>query len=179
MKVITGSARGRRLQTLAGEQTRPTGERVKEGLFSAIQFEIEGRRVLDLFAGSGQLGVEALSRGAAHCTFVDSDKAAIAVIRANVAAAGFTENATVMQTDASAFLNAGGAEPFGLIFLDPPYGSGLLQKALLKIPARLAKGGIAVCEAPFKESVPSPIGDMALYRSYRYSKTEIHVFRMG
>lgn len=84
MRVITGLARGRRLETLPGEETRPTAERVKEALFSILQFEIEGRRVLDLFAGSGQLGIEALSRGAAGCVFVDKNPAAVEVIRRNL-----------------------------------------------------------------------------------------------
>ena len=83
MRIITGSARGRRLETLSGEETRPTSEKVKEALFSAIQFDIEGRRVLDLFAGSGQLGIEALSRGASGCVFVDRNPAAVEVMSAS------------------------------------------------------------------------------------------------
>ena len=91
MRVITGSARGRRLETLPGEDiTRPTSESVKEALFSMIQFEIEDARVLDLFAGSGQLGIEALSRGASFCTFVENNKSARAVTERNITQCGFS-----------------------------------------------------------------------------------------
>ena len=91
MRIITGSQRGRKLLTLEGLHTRPTSEKVKEALFSIIQFEIEGRRVLDLFAGSGQLGLEALSRGARECVFVDNDRDAMRVIRQNAEKCGFTD----------------------------------------------------------------------------------------
>ena len=104
MRVITGSARGKRLKELPGLDTRPTADRVKEGLFNAIQFDIEGRRVLDLFAGTGQLGIEALSRGAAFCDFVDSAPAAMKIIRANVDACGLAERAAFHQKDFAAFL---------------------------------------------------------------------------
>ena len=123
MRVITGTARGRRLETLPGEETRPTAERVKEGLFSAIQFDIEGRRAVDLFAGSGQLGIEALSRGAAGCIFIDRNAEAAEVIRRNLKAAGLYASAHVLTTDAMLFLERG-RERFDLAFLDPPYASG-------------------------------------------------------
>ena len=96
MRVITGSARGRRLETLPGEDvTRPTSESVKEALFSMIQFEIEGRRVLDLFAGSGQLGIEALSRGAASCVFVENNKGARDVVERNILHCGLQDRASI------------------------------------------------------------------------------------
>ena len=97
MRVITGTARGRRLGELTGKDTRPTTDRVKEGLFNVIQFDIEGRRVLDLFAGTGQLGIECLSRGAAHCTFVDQRKDAVKLVRENLEATELTERAKVVQ----------------------------------------------------------------------------------
>ena len=99
MRVITGTARGRRLLEPEGMDTRPTTDRVKEGIFSSIQFEIEGRRVLDLFGGTGQMGIEALSRGAAHCTFLDLRKEAVGVIRENLKRTGFAEEAAVVQGD--------------------------------------------------------------------------------
>ena len=120
MRVITGTARGRRLKELPGLATRPTTDKVKESLFNIVQFDIEGRKVLDLFGGTGQLGIEALSRGAEHVTFVDLSKAAAGVIRENVKACGFSERAQVLQGDALAFLS-GCREKFGLVFLDPPY----------------------------------------------------------
>lgn len=104
MRVITGTARGRRLGELSGMDTRPTTDRVKEGLFNIIQFDIEGRRVLDLFAGTGQLGIECLSRGAAHCTFVDQRKDAVALVRKNLDATELSDRAKVFQGDALSFL---------------------------------------------------------------------------
>ena len=129
MRVITGIARGRRLKEPNGMETRPTTDRVKEGIFSSIQFEVEGRKVLDLFGGTGQMGIEALSRGAAHCTFVDLQKQAVAIIRENVNSTGFADQSTVIQGDALAYLSRC-REKFDLIFLDPPYESGLLEKAM-------------------------------------------------
>ena len=119
MRVITGLAKGRHLEELPGLDTRPTTSRVKEGLFSAIQFDIEGRRVLDLFAGTGQLGIEALSRGAAFCDFVDSAPAALKVVQRNVRTCGFEDRAACHGKDFTAFLSRAG-EKYGLVFLDPP-----------------------------------------------------------
>ena len=104
MRVITGTARGRKLITLEGDDVRPTTDKVKEALFSIIQFEIEGRRILDLFAGSGQLGIEALSRGAKNAVFVDSSKKSVEVVRQNLEATGFSKSAVVLNTDSLAFL---------------------------------------------------------------------------
>ena len=119
MRVITGTARGRRLKELEGMETRPTTDKVKESLFSIIQFDIEGRRVLDLFAGTGQLGIEALSRGAASCVFVEHRADAVALIRENVELCGFGDRAHIKRGDALAYLRSG--EKFDLIFADPPY----------------------------------------------------------
>ena len=114
MRVISGSARGRRLKELQGMDTRPTTDKVKESLFNIIQFEIEGRRVLDLFGGTGQLGIEALSRGADHCTFVDMRKEAAALIRENLRLTGLSERSRVVQGDALSFLSSCG-EKFDVI----------------------------------------------------------------
>ena len=120
MRVITGSARGKRLAVLEGEAVRPTTDRVKEALFNIIQFQIEGRRVLDLFAGSGQLGIEALSRGASEAVFVDCAKESIAVITKNVENCGLAGQARIVQTDYASYL-ARRDGTFDLVFLDPPY----------------------------------------------------------
>ena len=104
MRVITGTARGRRLKELQGMETRPTTDKVKESLFSIIQFDIEGRRVLDLFAGTGQLGIEALSRGAARCTFVDQRKDAAALVRENLKLTGLSGQGKVVQGDSISYL---------------------------------------------------------------------------
>ena len=104
MRVITGSARGRKLKTLEGTDLRPTTDKVKESMFNILQFCIEGRRVLDLFAGSGQLGIEALSRGAESATFVDASKNAVAVVKQNLQTVGLADNARVVCTDSISFL---------------------------------------------------------------------------
>ena len=176
MRVITGSARGMTLRTLEGETTRPTTEKVKEAVFSAIQFEIEGRRVLDLFAGSGQMGIEALSRGARSAVFVDSDKRAIQIIRENVAKTGFGEQSRIVQIDSLAFLNMNVAK-FDIVFLDPPYSTGLLEKALEEVSPFVAEGGTVICEHPAADTVPEGTDSLGKYRSYKYGRTAVTIYR--
>lgn len=176
MRVITGSARGRRLITLEGEDVRPTTDLVKEAMFSIIQFEIEGRRVLDLFAGSGQLGIEALSRGAKSAVFVDSSRKALEVVSKNLEATGFAKSARVVNSDSIAFLLRR-AEKYDIALLDPPYNTGLLQKALEIVPSVISDGGVIVCEAPDKEEMPQQAGDMVMVKSYRYGKTRLFTYR--
>ncbi len=150
MRIITGSAKGIKLVTLEGLATRPTSERAKEALFSMIQFEIEGRRVLDLFAGSGQLGLEALSRGAEMCVFTDASGDAISIVKKNIAKTRFEDKARTVVCDYSGFLRkADGREEFDIIFLDPPYASDALTGALEKLyGTRLMKRGcLLVCES--------------------------------
>lgn len=176
MRVITGTARNCRLETLSGDATRPTAERVKEGLFSAIQFDLPGRRVLDLFAGSGQLGIEALSRGAVSCVFVDQNKAATDIIRRNLHAAKLTESTQVLTTDALGFLSRT-ADTFDVIFLDPPYGAGLLTDALHAAAKKLAAGGLIICEYDEATTLPEEVGAVKLHRTYRYGRVFITVYR--
>jgi len=145
VRVITGSARGRRIETLTGEDVRPTAERVKEAVFSIIQFHVEERRFLDLFAGSGQMGIEALSRGAKQAVFVDMRRESAELIKRNLSATALEANALVMNMDSLAFLKQA-REPFDLAFLDPPYGAGLLQKALPGVAKIMNKGGVIICE---------------------------------
>ena len=132
MRVITGSARGRRLKELEGMETRPTTDRVKEGLFSALQFDIEGRRVLDLFAGTGQLGIECLSRGAASAVFVDRRADAVQLIRENLRLTELEDRARVVAGDSMEYLKSI-PEPFDIIFMDPPYAAGPLEPAIAHI----------------------------------------------
>ncbi len=149
MRIITGSARGALIETLEGEATRPTAERAKEALFSMIQFDIEGRRVLDLFAGSGQLGLEALSRGAASCTFTDEAREAVDIIIKNAKNTRLFDRSRVSAIDFRSFLRgAAGGDKYDLIFLDPPYASGFMAEALRMIDEGdlLAPGGRIVCE---------------------------------
>lgn len=154
MRVITGTAKGTKLQTPEGQTTRPTSERAKEALFSMIQFEIEGRRVLDLFAGSGQLGIEALSRGALSATFIDSSKAAIQAVRANLKKTEF-DNAVVYAGDALAFLRGGATGKYDLVFLDPPYALGLVPQALELLCKKqlLLPGALLLCETGAPQDV--------------------------
>ena len=175
MRVITGLARGCRLETLSGDTTRPTAEKVKESLFSAIQFDIEGRRVLDLFAGSGQLGIEALSRGADYCVFVDKNAEAVQVIKRNLQHARLFEKAQVLGTDAVAYL-ARPTDRFDLVFLDPPYAAELLLPILDKVSGIVKDGGIIVCETD-REAMPDTVGRFLLHKSYRYGRIYVHVYR--
>lgn len=175
MRVITGTAKGCRLETLAGLDTRPTVERVKEGIFSAISFEIEGRRVLDLFAGSGQMGLEALSRGAASCVFVDSSRDAVQVVRRNMTATKLSANATVLCRDALGFLQQS-TERFDLVFLDPPYDAGLLVPCLEALSGRIAPGGAVLCESDRGTELPDEVGDLYVDRSYRYGRVVVRLY---
>ena len=119
MRIITGVAKGKRLVTPEGRDVRPTPERVKEGIFSALQFDIEGRRVLDLFAGSGQLGLEALSRGAESAVFVDASNASVKIVKQNIELTGFGNKAKVFCSDYTSFASAC-RDTFDIVFLDPP-----------------------------------------------------------
>lgn len=149
MKIITGSAKGKRLRTLEGEATRPTSERIKEAIFSSIQFDVEGRRVLDLFAGSGQMGLEALSRGAQSAMFVDSAKEAIDVVKANAEATGFFSSSRYLVSDYRNFLRKyAGRERYDLIFIDPPYAMECAKDAVERLLRAdlVAKGALVVLE---------------------------------
>lgn len=177
MRVITGSARGKHLKELPGMETRPTTDRVKEGLFNIIQFDIEGRRVLDLFAGTGQLGIECLSRGAAYCDFIDSSPAAMKIIKDNVTACRVADRAAFHQKDFMAFLSTASGK-YDLIFLDPPYASGNLERALERIAVIdiVAGNGIIVCETPADHALPDLPG-FEKSRDYKYGKIKLTLFR--
>ena len=178
MRIISGSARGRKLKELQGTDTRPTTDKVKESMFNIVQFDIEGRRVLDLFGGTGQLGLEALSRGAESCTFVDQRKEAAALIRENVKLTGFTDRARVVQGEALSFL-ASCRERFDIVFLDPPYQGGLLEQSLEKIVQFdiLRDHGIMICESAADWRLPPLQAPYEEGREYRYGKTKLTVCR--
>ena len=178
MRVISGSARGRKLKELQGMDTRPTTDKVKESLFNIIQFEIEGRRVLDLFGGTGQLGIEALSRGADHCTFVDLRKEAVSLIRENLKLTGLSGRARVVQGDALSFLSSCG-ETFDVILLDPPYHTELLEKSVERITEFdiLREHGIMVCESAAERELPALPPPYERGREYRYGKIRLTVCR--
>ena len=155
-------------------ETRPTTDKVKESLFSIIQFDIEGRRVLDLFAGTGQLGIEALSRGAASAVFIDRRADAVRLVKDNL-----SDRASVRCGDAMSYLRSG--EKFDLIFLDPPYAAGLLGPALEEI-ARFdicREHGIIVAESALETALPALAPPYTLYREYRYGKIKLTVYHRG
>ncbi len=176
MRVITGSARGRRLESLEGEEVRPTTDRIKEAVFSIIQFQTEGRIFLDLFAGSGQMGIEALSRGAKQAFFVDNSKKSVETVRRNLKKTNLEQNASVFQTDFRGFLSFG-SQKFDIAFLDPPYGTGILQEALALVSSHMSDTGIIIAENPLEEEILSQYGDFVLDRQYRYGKIKITTFR--
>ena len=178
MRVISGSARGRRLLELSGRDTRPTTDKVKESIFNILQFDIQGRRVLDLFAGTGQLGIEALSRGAQAAVFVDHSPKAAGLVRQNLERTGLAQHASVVQSDWRAFLSACRGEKFQLIFLDPPYATGTLQAAMETIAAVdiLSEHGIMVCESPAEEPLPDCLPGLRRGRDYRYGKIQVTLY---
>ncbi|MCH5317402.1 MAG: 16S rRNA (guanine(966)-N(2))-methyltransferase RsmD [Eubacterium sp.] len=176
MRVITGSARGRRLETLRGDDvTRPTAENVKEALFSMIQFEIEGKRALDLFAGSGQLGIEALSRGAEFCAFIENNKNAAAVVKSNVERCGFSSSSQLVNGDAISYLTRAGG--FDIVFLDPPYGKGFIQKCMPYMAGATNDNAIIICETSKDEVLPEKFSGFSVDRERNHGKTKITLYR--
>ena len=176
MRVITGSARGRRLETLEGEDVRPTTDRIKEAVFSIIQFETEGRSFLDLFAGSGQMGIEALSRGAKQACFVDNSKKSLETVKSNLKSTGLEHNAKVVQADYKGFLSMNGTL-FDIAFLDPPYRTGALADALPLVAQTMKDTGVMIAESPLDEELEETYGEFVLDRKYRYGKIKITTFR--
>lgn len=177
MRVITGTARGRKLRDLPGLDTRPTTDKVKESIFNIVQFDVEGRKVLDLFAGTGQLGIEALSRGAEKCVFVDQSRAAAKVVAENLETTGFSNAARVVQGDALSFLSSC-RERFGLAFLDPPYDTELLEKALFRMAEIdiMTENGIIVCESRAEKVLPDLPAPYEKGREYRYGKIKLTLY---
>lgn len=178
MRVITGSAKGVKLKTPDGINTRPTAERVKEALFSAIQEEIPGANVLDLFGGTGQLGIEALSRGAKSAVFVDKDKAACDLIQENLRKTKLDGQGSVFRADYLTYLSSA-RQKFDLVFLDPPYAEVFLETALKRISEIdiLTSRGIIIAERPFDKELQDEFEDLRCFRQYKYGKTMIAVFR--
>ncbi len=176
MRVITGLAKGRKLETLTGTDVRPTTDMIKEAVFSAIQFDIEGRAFLDLFAGSGQMGIEAISRGADRAVFIDANPDAVAVIKSNLSKTGFTDKSKVFRSDYFSFL-ASTSEKFDIAFLDPPYRLDILEKALNTVTGVMQPHGIIICEHPLDVTVPDKINGFALERQRKYSKIIISIYR--
>ncbi len=178
MKVITGSLRGRNLDTLGGDDvTRPTSQSTKEALFSSIQFEIEGKRILDLFAGSGQLGIEAISRGARHCTFVESNKNAYKIVQSNIERCRIEDCTRLVLSDAIGFLMR--KDNFDIAFIDPPYHKGKIDECLPKLTELMSNDGVIVCESAKDEELPQEVNGWSISREKTYGKTKLSYYRRG
>ncbi|MDO8484967.1 MAG: 16S rRNA (guanine(966)-N(2))-methyltransferase RsmD [Candidatus Limnocylindrales bacterium] len=179
-RVIAGSARGLRLEA-PGAGTRPLGDRVKQTIFAILEPDLPGSRVLDLFAGSGAAGIEALSRGAEHAAFVERDAAAARAIAANLARTHLTDRASVVRADAVAWLRrpeAVASGPFGLVFVDPPYAQpGLLVAALEALAPHLAPGARVVAKHFWREQPPVQVGLLASERERRFGETALTFYR--
>ncbi len=179
MRIISGSRRGKKLNTLEGENTRPTLERVKQAFFNAIQFDIAGRKVLDLFAGSGQLGLEALSRGAQFCYFNDMSSQAVSIIEKNINCCNFGQMSQVTcksYIDCVKIIKDRG-DRVSLVFLDPPYGKNLVNDALLQLREFdvLEDDFIIVCESSVSDEINCE--GFELYREYKYSDIKITILK--
>ena len=184
MRIIAGTSRRRVLETLPGDDvTRPTGERVKEGLFSAIQFELDGRHVLDLFCGSGQLALEALSRGAESAVMIDDNVSAVEVIKTNAKNTGLMKQCRISRMDYSEYLKSAAAkgEKFDLVFLDPPYAKDVKDEVLKKVARAgiLAPGAIVVCESDVDRFTENEaVYGLNFRRKYRYGRVFITMLEM-
>ena len=178
MRVITGKARGIQLKTPQGMLTRPTADRVKEALFSIIRFDVAGARVLDLFGGTGQLGIEALSQGAERAVFVDAREDACALIRENLKRTRLSEQGSVVRCDYLDYLNRC-REQFDIIFLDPPYAEVFLETALKRITEIdiLRSGGIIVTERPLGKELLAKFPGYSRSKDYKYGKTLLAIYR--
>lgn len=176
MRVITGFARGRKLNTLAGDSiTRPTTDSTKEALFSTIQFEIEGKKVLDLFAGCGQLGIEALSRGARFCTFVENNRQAYNVVEQNIEHCKMQDMCTLVLSDAKAFLSR--KDNFDIAFLDPPYEQNLVNECLPLLVKNMSEDGVIVCETARNEELEQSVGEWSISKTKNYGKSKLTYYR--
>ena len=178
MRVITGKARGVVLKTPKGMQTRPTADRVKEALFSIIQYDVPGARVLDLFAGTGQLGIEALSRGATSAVFIDESANACALVKENLTKTRLIDNTKIIRSDYAAYLK-GCKEKFDIIFLDPPYAEVFLENSLKMITEIdiLQSNGIIVAERPFGKELLFEYDGFLRSKDYKYGNTVLSLYR--
>ena len=178
MRVISGKAKGIVLKTPDGMLTRPTSDRVKEAMFSIIQFDLPGAKVLDLFGGTGQLGIEAISRGAQSAVFVDAREEACRLIRGNLVKAKLESQGKVVRSDYADYLKCS-QEKFGIIFLDPPYAEVFLEKSLKIIEEIdiLESGGIIIAERPLGKDLLCDFPGFSRSRDYKYGSTLLTVYR--
>ena len=172
MRVIAGTARGRPLVAPRGAHTRPITDRVKETLFGILADRVLDARFLDLYAGSGSVGIEALSRGAASCDFVEHDRRAVAAIRENLERAGVVEHASVHAMDVMRYLHRPEDDRFGLVFLDPPYEERAILAPLERLAGRLTPGAAVVVKHHWRTVIPEPPG-LARWRERRFGETTL------
>lgn len=177
MRIIAGDARGIRLDALEGEETRPTLDRVKEGMFSSIQFILPGAKVLDLYAGSGQLGLEALSRGAASCVFVDSAREAVTLIGKNAQKAKLKERCKILQSDVKSFLGRQSG-PYDIILLDPPYSKNLAARVLPLVANVCHERAVVLCEIERDAPMPEEAAGLVRTKTYRYGTVGVVRYEM-
>lgn len=181
MRVITGSAKGRPLKALKDRSVRPTSDRVKESLFNIIGSRVVDADFLDLFAGSGSVGIEALSRGARSCVFVELQTAHLRVVTENLQTTGLRDRAELIRRDARAALKDLGnrGRRFDLIFVDPPYGQELVPQSLALIDdcGVLAEGGWVICEHHGKDQVPDAAGGLHRFREVVFGETVLSIYR--
>lgn len=179
MRIITGSAKGKKLATLEGEATRPTSERIKEAIFSSLQFDIENRAVLDLFAGSGQMALEALSRGAASAMLIDSASEAIAVCKENARHTALFDRCRFLVSDYRNFIRkAAGERKFDLVFIDPPYAMACCTEALKRLcdAKLLLPGALVVLESGEEQIDTESLTSFEVQKSTAYGKkTAVHI----
>lgn len=174
MRVITGSARGRKLVAPEGFDVRPTADKVKEGIFSAIQFNIEGAYVLDLFAGSGQMGIEALSRGAERAVFVDSSQRSLRCVNENLRATKFERYAEVINRDSYDYIKHT-AKKFDIIILDPPYCFNHINNILPFVADKLNDGGYIICEYEKEADIDIIPDSLKVKKTYKYGKINVTI----
>jgi 16S rRNA (guanine966-N2)-methyltransferase len=172
MRVIAGSARGRQLVAPRGSGTRPITDRVKETLFGIIGERVIDATVLDLYAGSGAIGIEALSRGAARCDFVEQDRRAVAAIRQNLAHAGLAGRGSVHAMDVLRYLERPAGDRYGLIFVDPPYEERAILAPLERLADRLAPAAAVVVKHHWRTPIPEPAG-LVRRRERRFGETTL------
>ena len=177
MRIIAGTARRLPLKTMEGMNTRPTSDKIKETLFNMLQNDVPGCYFLDLFAGSGAIGIEALSRGARLAVFVDQSRKAQEVIRQNLQHTGLAAQSRVAAMDAVGFLR-GTRECFDIALLDPPYHAGLLEQVLPLLAPRMSPGGVILCETAVDETLPPQAGDFHIKKEYRYGKIKLTAYRI-
>lgn len=178
IKVSSGAARGLRLNSDKTNELRPTKERVKESLFDILQFDLPEKSFLDLFGGTGQIGIEAISRGAGSVTIVESNKAHMRIIKNNISKLKNINDICVINTDAIKFLDTAN-QIFDIIFIDPPYENiNLLNTALNKIAAKCANNAIIITETLLSQNAQNTVQDFALQKQYKYGKITLNLYKM-